>query len=385
TWGTHKLTTSYPDVLDVLAGANAQFDNAAYSDAAQGFQQAITLLETLAGSKDDRYRLAVAEGNGALASENADSASAAFGQALALRPGDPLASAGLARAQSLPDVLTFMEQGRRLDLSGDLDGAFRAYRGAADLDPAYLPAQEETRRTGELITDRDYRRAVSDVLRAIDDARFNAAEKALVQAGKLRPGTPEIRDIGQRLQQKRQAAAIVRLSRGARLSMRDENWLKAKSQYERILAIDRTVADAAAGLERADRMVQLHRQIALYLDDPDRLSSNAPLDHARQVLRSAKSVSDAGPRLTEETSRLENLIAAAEQPRPVVLKSDGETAVTIYRVARFGTFRIKRLELRPGKYTAVGSRPGFRDVRVEFRVSGTGVPTTLVVQCLERI
>ena len=116
-----------------------------------------------------------------------------------------------------------------------------------------------------------------------------------------------------------------------------------------------------------------------------RLSSDGPLEHARQVLRAATASENAGPRLARESARLGELVTAASRPRPVILISDGETAVTIYRVSHFGSFTEKRLELRPGKYTVVGSRPGFRDVRIAFRVSGTGEPTTLVVQCTERI
>ena len=44
------------------------------------------------------------------------------------------------------------------------------------------------------------------------------------------------------------------------------------------------------------------------------------------------------------------------------------TKVIVYRVGQFGAFKQKRLTLRPGSYTAVGSRAGFRDVRIRFRV-----------------
>lgn len=132
-------------------------------------------------------------------------------------------------------------------------------------------------------------------------------------------------------------------------------------------------------------MVRLHEQIAVYLNAPDRLSSDAPLDHARLVLRTATAIERPGPRLRAETARLRDMIEAAAETRLLVLKSDGETAVTIYRVARFGSFTEKRVELRPGKYTAVGSRPGYRDVRIEFRVPRSDTPLTLVVQCIERI
>ena len=167
--------------------------------------------------------------------------------------------------------------------------------------------------------------------------------------------------------------------------MRNEDWKRAEDAYKRILAMQPASAAALAGERRSGRMLRLHQQIDVYLNDPDRLSSDEPLEHARRLLDTARAGAGPGPRLSAAITRLDKLIETASRPRPVVLKSDGETAVTIYRVARFGTLTLKRIELRPGKYTAVGSRPGFRDVRVEFRIPDSGDPTTVVVQCVERI
>jgi len=43
------------------------------------------------------------------------------------------------------------------------------------------------------------------------------------------------------------------------------------------------------------------------------------------------------------------------------------TDVSIYKVGKLGNFTETELTLRPGIYVAVGSRPGYRDVRLEFR------------------
>ena len=384
-WGAVKLETSYPEVQETLADANVKFDTADYESAAAAFRKVISLLDTLAAQKDERYRLAMAKGNSALASDNAEGARSAFEIALALRPQDPQAGAGLARAQSLPEVLSLMEQGRRLDISGDLDGAYKSYAAAASLDGAYPPARTEAERTARLIAERDYAQSVSDAIRALDNGMFSDASLALKRARQIRPGTPEIRDLAARLTQDQKAVAIRNLSRRARQASVEENWEKAFSLYKRVLAIDKTVGDAVRGLRQSERMVRLHGQIDTYLGDPDRLSSDGPLKHARLVRDAAIAVDNPGPGLTRKAERLTELIETASRPRPVVLKSDGETAVTIYRVARFGTFTEKRLELRPGKYTAVGSRPGYRDVRVEFRVSHGGEPILLDVRCTERI
>ena len=43
-----------------------------------------------------------------------------------------------------------------------------------------------------------------------------------------------------------------------------------------------------------------------------------------------------------------------------------QTEVSIYRVGRLGAFDRKDVELLPGRYTVVGMRAGFRDVRREL-------------------
>ena len=50
------------------------------------------------------------------------------------------------------------------------------------------------------------------------------------------------------------------------------------------------------------------------------------------------------------------------------LESDQLTSVTLYRVGALGAFAAKEVELRPGTYTAIGSRDGYRDVRQTFTV-----------------
>ena len=69
----------------------------------------------------------------------------------------------------------------------------------------------------------------------------------------------------------------------------------------------------------------------------------------------------------------------------VQLVSDNATEVSVLRVARYGAFADRQIELRPGNYVAVGIRPGYRDVRVEFRVAPEIDMQPIVVKCEEAI
>ncbi|MGB5612173.1 MAG: hypothetical protein WBM67_05910, partial [Sedimenticolaceae bacterium] len=75
----------------------------------------------------------------------------------------------------------------------------------------------------------------------------------------------------------------------------------------------------------------------------------------------------------------------ASTPVTVTLKSDGATDVVVYRVGRLGRFDSYQLELLPGDYTIVGSRPGYRDVRKVISLRpGVRVPP-LQLRCEEAI
>ena len=92
-----------------------------------------------------------------------------------------------------------------------------------------------------------------------------------------------------------------------------------------------------------------------------------------------------GPRLAAQRDELSRLLKRAATPLTVPLVSDNVTNVTIYKIGRLGNFMRKEVRLRPGTYVAVGSRPGFRDVRREFRVAPEIEIEPVVVQCEEQI
>ena len=79
------------------------------------------------------------------------------------------------------------------------------------------------------------------------------------------------------------------------------------------------------------------------------------------------------------------MLRDAETPIRVALASDNATDVQIYRIGKLGFFEQKDLELMPGRYTVVGTRQGYRDVRKELNLTPGSAPPTLVVRCEERI
>ncbi|MEE4361457.1 MAG: hypothetical protein V2I63_08020, partial [Pseudomonadales bacterium] len=91
------------------------------------------------------------------------------------------------------------------------------------------------------------------------------------------------------------------------------------------------------------------------------------------------------PRLARQRAELAAALEIAATPVEVPLRSDGQTDVVLLRVADLGRFETRTLDLKPGAYTAVGTRIGYRDVRVSFTVTAEGTDAPVTVRCETRI
>lgn len=80
--------------------------------------------------------------------------------------------------------------------------------------------------------------------------------------------------------------------------------------------------------------------------------------------------------------RVAALLPEFERTVHVALVSDGLTQVTVSGVGSFGAFTRRDVELKPGRYTLIGAREGYRDVRRDLSVS-PGQTQTISVSCYE--
>ena len=227
--------------------------------------------------------------------------------------------------------------------------------------------------------------AMSEGLQALDARRWEAALAAFDRASKLRPEATEVADgVARARAGQRRESIAGSLDRAWELEQ-GEAWRDAEMMYAEVLAIDPESAVALAGRQRAEVRATLDEKLEYHLANPTRLGTPAVFDDATGCLEEALETVPSGPRLESQIARLEVVLERASTPVPVVLESDAMTEVMVYRVGRLGTFTRRELVLKPGTYTVVGSRAGFRDVRVQLVVTPGSPPKPLVVQCAERL
>ena len=174
-------------------GDEAYIDNN-YPTAADRYSRTVELLDPFFDRIDGEFRRAMNEARAAFERRDAAEAVRLFDLAVAITPGHQQATAGLARARNLSDVLDLMDQGRRFLAEEQLDAARIAFRNALDLDPLWEPAQEALASVQARLIQLSFESRMSEGFQALSGADFASARVAFEAAGKIFPDSPEPAD-----------------------------------------------------------------------------------------------------------------------------------------------------------------------------------------------
>jgi hypothetical protein len=242
------------------------------------------------------------------------------------------------------------------------------------------PAAVEAARRAE-----GFQAAMSEAQAAYSRSDWSTAWKAIARAAALQPGSAAVADARRRIEEGERAAALVQQREAARAAEAKEDWRRALAEYEAALKLDPTVAFALDGRRRASSRAALAQGLDYHIAHPLRLATDAVAREAEGLLHQAREIESPGPRHRRQIADLERALRQVRSSVTVVLESDEKTEVVVHKVGRLGTFARKVLELRPGTYTVVGKRSGYRDVRRQLVVKPEGAPPPLVVRCEEEI
>ncbi len=371
--------------LAVADEAAAAVEDHDYTRAIERYGDAGQRLSKISGQAGVAFAHALAAGNAAIEARDSEAAIKAFQLALAIRPGDDPAKQGLGRAQRLDDVLERVAAGELRERDGDLRSARNEYAAAVKLDPAFKAATTALARVDRRLAAQRFDQLMSQGLTQLQGADWAAAERSFRSALKVRPNHDSAVEGLARAQEGLQREKLAQLEREARALESEERWKEARAAYQRAAAIDPAIDFAREGAARSSRMITLEARIENYLAEPERLHSPPVREEARHFLASLDNETAGGPRLAEGKRRLEAALKRAMTKVTVRLTSDDATEVTLYRVGRLGRFRDRELQLTPGTYTLVGSRPGYKDVRRELVVAPDAAPPHVFIACEEGV
>jgi tetratricopeptide (TPR) repeat protein len=371
--------------LELIDEGDDLYSYGKYQKSLDSFKKALQKFTDIEAQGQHKLKLALIDGMNALESLNTNVATAASELASSIDPDDAQVRGLAERQQKLPELANLLEQADQARVADDLQTARMAYLQATNLDPLNKRAADSLASLELDITSSAFRQHMSRGYAALDRDDFETAKAAFHEADKVYPGHG---DISKGLQQVENRQAILAVNRqlvSATEFEVAEEWQKAVLVYQNLLKQDPSLTEAKVKMIPANVRSELDQRLVKLIDDPLKLADPAIYRRAQIAQNDAAGIPHPGRRLTGQLKTLKKQMKLALSPVNVVFESDNQTMVTVYRVAELGQFQQTSLVLKPGRYIAAGTRVGFRDVQVEFTITGEPLIEPIIVRCIESI
>lgn len=352
--------------------------------ALQHLQRAQQILAGVARKAPRALAAELRLGDAALAAGQQVPAIQAFALAIRIDPNSREAIQGARRARLLSGVLPLLADGRRAQAAQNYSRAAQDFSQALALDPGNAAAKQGLARANAAFGDDSYARAVGAGFAALGAGRLTQARADFQQALTFRPGGTEAGEGLQRVSAAMQAGKLAALRQQAASLEAQEHWRQAAAVYEAALRADPSLAFARRGEDRAEARATLAASLQQIIDHPSELALQSVRDEAVQLLQEAREQTPSGPVLQSQARRVARLLPALDRPVLLHLMSDDATQVSIPTIGVFGAFARREIRLKPGTYTVIGTRDGYRAVEQEFTVEPGQQSVTITVSCSER-
>ncbi|HEV2271104.1 MAG TPA: protein kinase [Steroidobacteraceae bacterium] len=351
--------------------------------ALQHLNQAEQLLAGVAAKAPAALAAELRAGDSALAAGHQEVASQAYALARRIDPNSRRALEGARRAHLLNGVLPLLGDARKAESARNYSRAAQDFSQALALDPNNRSAKEGLARANAAFGDDNYARSVGAGFAALGAGRLPEAQQDFQQALAFRPQGKEATEGVQRVNLAMEAGRIAALRQQAEALEGQEHWTQAITVYESALRLDPSLEFAKLGRARDEGRLELGTSLEQILDHPARLTYPAVRDEAVTLLQQARQQTPAGPVLQTQIEQLEQLLPQLNRPVLLNMVSDNATQVSIPSIGVFGTFGRREIRLKPGTYTVIGTRDGYRAVHQEFTVEPGQQNVTITVSCSE--
>jgi serine/threonine protein kinase/tetratricopeptide (TPR) repeat protein len=380
-WGGHEFSDAKTRAAESVGAHDA--GNTALAQSR--LEEAAGLLAKVEGKAPQALTAQLDAAEKALAAGRGELATQAFDLAKRIDPSDRRVTAGLGRLRNLSVVLPLLADAENAERARNYARAVQDYGQAIALDPGNTRAKAGLSRANAAFGDDNYAKAVGAGFAALGAGRLDEAHEEFQKARAIKPTGAEAAEGLRRVAAVQTARGFADTRQRAAALESQERWDEAASVYDSALKADPSLLFAQQGKARASARAELASRLQGLIDHPERLAAYNVRQEARTLLQTANAEPSAGPVLRSQVTRLEGLLPDFDKPVHLSLVSDNATQVAIPSIGSFGTFARREIELKPGKYTLIGTRNGYRDVRRDITVSPGQTTQTVSITCSEPI
>ena len=372
-------------IRDLQSQGDDAYLNRVYDIAAKSYREAMQLLTDLEISIPETLEGALLLGQKSILQGDKNLAIANFETALAIDGGNELARKGLDRALKLDTVIEYTQLGESLSEQRQWSESIGAFEKALVIDPEWLQAQQGLSKAILENDKEQFQSSLSKGYALMKEEKFDEAEAAFQKSLEIDPESKAGQQAIEELEIQRRTTLTKSLKYKGLIAEVNEEWDDAKSYYETILNFDSNIGEVKDSLMRVNSRIRLINQMISFIAQAENLNDEKLFNQAQQVLIQAQSIMNKGPKMTQQISELEQTLKIASTAVEVTLISDLKTDVLLYKTGKFGLFEQKTILLKPGVYTAKGTRIGYRDTTLRFKVSPENLDQRFIIICRDRI
>jgi|GEM_PF-6103088 len=307
--------------------------------------------------------------------------------ALEYNISDPQALALKKRISTLPEIVPLLDKAAVAKSENRLMAERDLLRHIIRLDPARTTERERLNRLDKLLIKRDFQRAITKGMEAIDNRDITTARANLTHATRLFPKNPETRLLRQSVNKLGHDLGLQNLMASARQLEHADKWRAAQQTLQQALKMEPDNLKALTEAKLVAAVVTALQQTRDLLAQPERLTSPEVLKYATGLLDSSKKLTGLSQTLEKQMSALSRLTRAARVPVEVTILSDNKTELMIRNYGRLHSGYRQVIRLNPGSYKFEGRRAGYRSriVTLNIPLINSGAPLQVRVIADEHI
>ena len=368
-----------------ITGGDEQYAIGNYAESVARYQRSLDTLKALEERGVNLLQQSITEARTAIAQRDLDTARRTSALAQAMAPENNEVQKLAQRATLLPALIDLMQRSQALSAAGDFTGAITPLAEAVALDPDHQEAAAALVAIDKKITQERFNNWMSRGFSALSEDQLDTANRAFAEAEKVYPGNTTVTQALSQVENRRAQRWVNDGITKAKALEDAEKWSEAEAVYRELLATDPTLSDIKVRQLPVAVRADLDQKIRRTLDDPLALYAPKNYQRGQSLLQDAEGIPNPVPVLRDQIARLKHHLAASQTPIEVQLVSDQFTEVTLFRVAKLGQFDRTSVALKPGRYIIAGTRAGYRDVRIEFTLTDSGLKTPIEVICSDLI
>tara|TARA_R110002049_G_scaffold182041_2_gene349627 strand:+ start:53293 stop:54852 length:1560 start_codon:yes stop_codon:yes gene_type:complete len=380
-WAAEK----YADAVEQGRIGDEHYRRQQYRQASETFQLAINRLQDLKQRIQPTLMQALTRGEQALTQGDQNTAFQQFALAIAISPQDMRAINGVQRTKTLEQLFALLQRGSSFEFHNQLQQAKLVYEEAITLDPLSDEARAALARVDTRLADEEFSRILAVAYQALQNRQYTDARAAFKDAKKLKPDASEPVTGLNKVDAAIREAKIENLLVEAEHFVQLQQWQQAATSFEKVLRLNNNHKQASSGLRDSNAKAMILDELKAALASSDQLYKDKVLQDAEKVLESVAGLTSPGAIIEQHYEQLQRLVRVAATPVPVILVSDNHTEVVVFKVKRLGKFKQYELQLRPGPYTVVGTRNGYRDVRKVINIKPESNNSSIMIVCEESI